>query len=39
VSLYSTKLKVGSNFLYLTWCHFKHQVRKIFTNTVMQGKK
>jgi hypothetical protein len=30
VALYfcSIKLKVGSKYLYLTWCAFKHQVRK-----------
>jgi hypothetical protein len=27
-SFYSTKLKVGSKNLYLTWCAFEHQVRK-----------
>jgi hypothetical protein len=26
--LYSTKLKVGSKYLYLTWCAFEYQVRK-----------
>jgi hypothetical protein len=26
--LYSTKVKVGSKYLYLTWCAFEHQVRK-----------
>jgi hypothetical protein len=26
--LYSSKLKVGSKYLYLTWCAFEHQVRK-----------
>jgi hypothetical protein len=26
--LYSIKLKVRSKYLYLTWCDFKHQVRK-----------
>jgi hypothetical protein len=37
--LFSSKLKVGSKYLYLTWCAFEYQVRKIFTNTVIQGKK
>jgi hypothetical protein len=36
--LYSTKLKVGSKYLYLTWCAFEHQVRKS-SLTLMQGKK
>jgi hypothetical protein len=26
--LYSTKLKVESKYLYLTWCAFEYQVRK-----------
>jgi hypothetical protein len=26
--LYSTKLKVGSKYLYLTWCAFDQHVRK-----------
>jgi hypothetical protein len=26
--LYSSRLKVGSKYLYLTWCAFEHQVRK-----------
>jgi hypothetical protein len=26
--LYSTKLKVESKYLYLTWCAFEHQVKK-----------
>jgi hypothetical protein len=26
--LYSRKLKVGSKYLYLTWCASEHQVRK-----------
>jgi hypothetical protein len=28
--LYSTKLKVGRKYLYLTWCAFEHQVRKYY---------
>jgi hypothetical protein len=36
---YSTKLKAGSKYLYLTWSAFEHQVKKIFTNTLIQGKK
>jgi hypothetical protein len=30
IALYSLfyKIEVGSNFLYLTWCAFEHQVRK-----------
>jgi hypothetical protein len=36
--LYSSKLKVGSKYLYLTWCAFEHR-EKIFTNNMMQEKK
>jgi hypothetical protein len=35
---YSTKLKVGSKYLYLTWCAFEHQVRKFSLTLWCRGK-
>jgi hypothetical protein len=36
--LYSSKLKVESKYLYLTWCAFEHQVRKSSLTLSCRGR-